>query len=188
MVSKQIQPPAKGIKSLRDPGEDAVVGGADLNPDLNRSYDLGDSPTRAAAAVALRISGASYSDIARVCEYSSAFHARQAVERALAEDSGEPEERAHLRVLTDRRLNRLLQSVMGKAVDVKNPDQLAYNRQALALVDRIARLHGVDAPQTLTVYQPQQEEVNAYIAQMLALHRQATQNEADILDAEMVED
>lgn len=183
---KQIEPPAKGVKSLVDPGEAAVVEGRDLNPDLAEPQE-DDNPTRAEGAVALRIAGASYSDIARIQGYSSAFRARQAVERALAADAGTPEEREQQRVLVDRRLNRLLQSIMGKAVDPSNPDQLAFNRQALAIVDRQARLHGVDAPASVAIYTPQAEDVNRYIATMLALHRQATFQEAEIVDVEVEE-
>ena len=47
--------------------------------------DSEESMTRAQAAVALRVDGASYSEIARLLEYSSAQRARGAIEKALAE-------------------------------------------------------------------------------------------------------
>jgi hypothetical protein len=186
-MTKAIEPPAKGVKSLVDPGEEAVATGTDLNPDLHHGYDPDDSPTRAAAAVALAVDGAPYADIARICGYSSPFRARQAVERTLAEGSDSPEERVELRRLIDRRLNRLLYAVMPKAVDETHVDQLAFSRQALAIIDRQARLHGVDAPSSVAVFTPNADEVNRYVAQMVTIARQAQAREAEIWDAEVIE-
>lgn len=161
---------------------------SDPSTDLMVSEDAEDTPTRANAGVALRIAGASWSDIARTVGYSSAHRARQAVERALADTADDPEDRAAQRNLADRRLNRLLQSVMGKAVDPMNPDQIAFNRQALALVDRIARLHGVDAPTAVEYTTPSAERVAQVVGQVIGLIRTEQAAEADIIDAEIVED
>lgn len=176
--------PFRGVKGI----EQALEKGQDPNADLD-TPEPGETETRTQAAVAMRIGGASYSDIARTLEYSSAYRARSAVERALAQAADSPEERDQQRVLIDRRLSRLLQSVMGKAVNPKDPEHLAYNARALAIVDRQAKLHGVDAPTQTVVYTPDSEKVERYIAEILTLAQADRRDaEADIIDADWEED
>jgi predicted transcriptional regulator len=162
--------------------------GKDPNEDLEKP-EPGETPKRAEAALALRMSGASYTDIAKHLGYSSAYRARTAVERILAETANSPEERDQQRVLHDRRLNRLLQSVMGKATNPKEQDHLAYNARALAILDRIGKLHGVDAPTESIVYTPSAEKIEALIAKTLTVAQVSLDNdEADIIDADVVEE
>lgn len=174
--------PFRGKKDLQR----AVEEGRDSNADL----DSHESATTAEAAVGLRISGASYTSIAKTLGYSSAYRARSAVERVLAATAESPEERDQQRVLTSRRINRLLQSVMGRALNPKDPDHLAYNQQALRLVDREARLWGVDAPQAVTMYTPSDDQINEFVSKAIALARaqEDEAEEADILDVEILED
>ena len=172
--------PLAGSKDLAQ----RVEAGEDPNADL---ADI-TTDNRSQSALALRLSGASYTDIAKVCNYSSAFHARQAVEKVLAASADSPEDRDKMRVLTDRRLNRLLQSVMGKAVDPKDPNHLAYNARALALIDRTAKLWGVDAPVQVAV-SPADSYIHEY-AQMLLGKMDADKDavEANILEADIIEE
>lgn len=166
----------------------AIEEGRNPNADLD-APEPGETETRAQAALAMRIGGASYTDIARTLEYSSAYRARSAVERVLADTAESTEDRDKQRVLIDRRLSRLLQSVMGKAVNPNDPEHLAYNARALAIVDRQAKLHGVDAPTQTVVYTPDSEKVERYIAEVLALAQKDREDaEADIMDADVVED
>lgn len=173
--------PFGGKKAL----ERAIEEGKDPNADLN---EVDKSPTKAEAAVALRIAGTGYTNIAKILGYSSATRARSAVERALASSADTPEDRGHMTNLIDRRLNRLLSSVMGKAVDPKEPEHLAYNARALAIIDRQAKLHGVDAPAKVQVT-PSDSYIQEYLAKVHPLavaHNQA--EEADILsEGEMLE-
>lgn len=178
MSEEAIPEPFGGEKGLAKVVED----GKDPNADLAYRADQ-----KAEAAMALAISGASWSNIAKIVGYSSPTRARQAVERVLASSADSPLERDKMRVLTSRRLNRLLQSVMSKAVDPKDPQHLAYNARALALVDREAKLWGVDAPTQVQV-SANDEHIQAYMAKMGILagaDREA--EEADILDADIVE-
>ena len=162
----------------------AIENGEEPNADLVVS----ETDTKAESALALRIAGTSYTNIAKALGYASATRARLAVERVLAASADSPEERDQQRVLNDKRLNRLLQSVMGKAVDPKDPDHLAYNARALAITDRIMRLWGVDAPAQVQIT-PTDEHLQQYVAHMMALARKEPEaEEADILDAEPVED
>lgn len=161
----------------------AIENGEEANADLVMS----ETATKAESALALRIAGTSYTNIAKALGYASATRARLAVERVLAASADSPEERDQQRVLNDKRLNRLLQSVMGKAVDAKDPDHLAYNARALAITDRIMRLWGVDAPAQIQIT-PTDEHLQQYVAQMMALARREPEaEEADIIDADVVD-
>lgn len=146
-------------------------------------------PSRALAAVALRLAGASYSAIAEIHELGSATIARQVVEEALAASVNEQKDIPKMRALTSLRLERLLQSVWGPATDPKHKDHLNYSRTALALVDRISRLHGTDAAQRIEVSTPDLERKEAWLR--LALEKvgglDGIEEEADIIDAEVVE-
>jgi hypothetical protein len=162
----------------------AVEAGEEPNADLVVS----ETDTKAESALALRIAGTSYTNIAKVLGYASATRARLAVERVLAASADSPEDRDQQRVLSDKRLNRLLQSVMGKAVDPTDPEHLAYNARALAITDRIMRLWGVDAPAQVQIT-PTDEHLQQYVAHMMALARKEPEaEEADILDADVVEE
>lgn len=173
-MSKKDAVPQTGAKGIAK----AIEAGEDPNADL----DFSDTESRSQMAVALKLSGASYTDIARTCDYSSAYHARMAVERVLAASADSPEDRDKMRVLTDRRLNRLLQSVMGKAVDPKAPDHLAYNARALAIVDRTARLWGVDAP-TQVQFTATDAHIQEYVERMARL----AGAEEEAIEAEIIE-
>src|SRR5690606_17540215 len=94
-----------------------------------------DAPTRAAAALALRIDGAGWSDIARVLDYSSAQRARKAVERVLADEAASVEQIEHVRWLNARRLEKILNSLMKRATNPKDPDHLQYARMAVVVID-----------------------------------------------------
>lgn len=143
---------------------------------------------RAQAAVALRLSGAPHSAIAKTLGYTSATDARIAVERTLAESAKESRDLPALRQLTSGRLERLLRAVWKNAVDDEHPDQLAYTRTALAIIDRHARLMGVDAPQKMEVYTPDQQAQEDWIRGMLAqVGPKGIAEEADIIEAEIVE-
>jgi hypothetical protein len=140
------------------------------------------STTKAEAALNLKLAGTSYSTIAKTLGYSSAYRARAAVERILATAADSPEEREQMRVLFDRRYSRLLQSVMGKAVDPRDPEHLAYNARAMAILDRMSKLHGLDQPIQIEVSQTD-SAIKAYVAQMAELAQaQQAAEEAEIID------
>lgn len=177
-------------RRVEQAGLDAVNEGA-VNADLDLTKEI-DRPSRSASAVALRLSGASHTDIARVLGYSSPTHARQAIERVLASAADSPEDLKTLRVLQTRRYERLLQSVMSKAVDPEAEDHLAYNSRAMTLVDRISKLHGVDAP-TQVQFTPTDEYLTNYTNRLLEAAGLGTldADEAspeDIEDAEIIGD
>lgn len=179
MAKKNPEPTFGGVGTIGK----ALEAGVDPNSDL-----VGEADTKSQMAVALRLSGANYTDIAKMAGYRDGKTARLAVERALANSADSPEALDQLRVLNDRRYNRLLQSVMGKAVDPKDPEHLAYNARALAIVDRINKLHGVDAPQQIQIT-PTDAAIHEFVKKLVpAANADNAGIEEDILDAEIVGD
>lgn len=152
-----------------------------LNPHLEQK----DRVSRQQSAVALRIAGANYSEVAQALGYASANHARLAVERALAASVGD-ESRDQLRFLEGRRLERLLRGLWAKATDDRHPDQIAAARTALAVIDRHSRLYGLDAPTQMVVHSPTAGEIEAWVAQMAAQVSQGMPEEKDIIEGEVV--
>ena len=174
----------------------------------NAMVPAGDRHRQAEAAVALRIAGANWSEIARALDFHSATAARNAVERILAESVSE-EDREQGRWMMQQRLLRVMRSLYPRAtlsefpVDENgeritdengNPveplyDHLGYAKVYLAYVDRSIKLQGLDAPTELNVaYTPRAEELNQAIReitqQMLGEHPQ----EMDIMDVIVVEE
>jgi len=151
---------------------------------LNGDLETKDRATRQEAAVALRIAGATYADIARTLNYSSVTHARQAVERALASSVGE-DDRDQMRFIEGRRLERLLRSLWHKATDEENDEQLAAARTALAVIDRHAKLYGLDAPTVHAVYSPTATEMEQWLSGIAAQVREGQPDEYDIIAGEI---
>lgn len=165
---------------------DKIIDQNDPDPKLALN-DTDKSETKAQAALTLKLYGASYTDIAKTIGYSSAYRARMAVERVLANAADSPEDRDKMRVLANKRIERLLASVMGKATNPNDPQHLAYNARALALIDRGIKLHGVDAP-TQIQFSATDQDIAAYVQELMPLARQDMEAiEADIIDADVIE-
>lgn len=163
-----------------------------LDPDddpekANKDLEAKDRKSRQEAAVALRIAGATYSEIARTLEYASPSLARQAVERTLAQSAGD-ESRDQLRFIEARRLERLLRSLWSKATDEQDDEHLAAVRTAIAVIDRHARLYGLDAPQEMVVYTPAAQELEAWVAKMARQVHGELPQEHDIIEGAIVHD
>lgn len=143
------------------------------------------STTKAEAAVALFVYGVSYTEIKNKLGYSSAHRARIAVERALAASADSEDDRDKARVVIRKQLRRLLAAHMPQAVDVKNPNQLAYSARTLAIIDRLAKLDGADAPTQIQISASDSEIL--HFVEMLMPEAKKDQDviEADILDADV---
>lgn len=162
----------------------------------NADLEEPDRVSRQEAAVALRMEGAPYSEIATTLGYSSASQARQAVERSLAALANSPEDRDHLRFLEARRLERILRGIWRKATsetltdedghERPNEEHLAAARTALAVIDRHSRLYGLDAPQEMVIYNPTQIELQKWVEQVAANVRSAGPQEVDIISGEVI--
>lgn len=122
--------------------------------------------TRGDAAVGLLVSGASYADIAKLLEYRDVNAAKLACDKALARTVTVPEKEA-MRTVVHQRYERLLKSVMPRATNPKDSQHLAYNARANSIVDRMSKLHGLDAP-TQVQFTPTQEYLEDYTRQIQA--------------------
>lgn len=151
----------------------------------NADLDKGRT-NRAESAVAMRIAGANYTEIAKTLGYTSANQARVSVETALAATAGEAD-REQLRFVEARRLERLLRSLWRKALDESNEEHLAAIRTALAIIDRHARLYGLDAPAEMVVYSPSREEIDRFVASAAASLTARLPEEADIIDGQVLD-
>jgi len=146
------------------------------------------SKSRALGIVGLKLSGASFVAIAEIEGLANDKAARLIYERTIAATVDESKDIPYLRNLASQRIERLLQAVWTKAIDRKNPDQLAYTRTALALIDRHSKLHGMDAPQRLEVYTPDAQAKEEWVAAVLSkIDPDQQGHEADIIDAEIVD-
>ena len=169
--------------------------------DYGELVPKGDRHRQAEAAVRLRLAGANWSEIAEVLEYATPTLARQAVERHLA-DTVTDDERELARWTEGQRLLRVMRSLYpgatsptisvkedGGSKEIPNPDHLGYAKVYLSYVDRRIKLYGLDAPTELNVaYSPRQEELNRAVQETLEQIRGQFPEEADILDAEIMEE
>lgn len=119
------------------------------------------------AAVALRLAGASFSEIADTLSMVDARAARDIVEGELANGEQDPQEREALRAEAGARIERLLRGLWQKATDPRDPEHLPAARMALSLVDRHIRLMGLDMPTEVVVYTPTTAEIDTWVAEML---------------------
>lgn len=133
------------------------------------------------AAVALRVAGASFVEVADVLALDGADAARRAVERGLASERVEDDDRERLRLETEQRLMGLLRPLYAKATDMDDPEQIPASRAALAVVDRHAKLMGLDAPTEVVVHNPTTTEIDAWVAQVLSLGQEQFAVEANVL-------
>jgi hypothetical protein len=108
------------------------------------------------------------------------------VERDLATRSDDEVGRAALRAEEEARILRLLRGVWGKATNPNDPEHLVAARIALAMVDRHSRLMGLDMPTEVVVYTPTTSEIDAWVAEVVALQHTNVLDveEADVLAIE----
>lgn len=162
-----------------------IEAGEDPNADLAAGPAPG---SQAEAALGLKIAGASWTTIAKTLDLSGPWEARRMVEMVLAAAAASPEKIDQQRHLHSRRLERLLSSVMPAATNPRHSDHLAYNARALAILDRIAALGGLNAPAQAVVYTPKAEEIEKYVAKFAVLAQADTEAaEADVIDADIEE-
>jgi hypothetical protein len=137
----------------------------------------------AAAATALRIAGASYSEIAEAVGFSSPEAAMDAVERDLAfrATAASDDKKELVREESAARIERLLRSTWRKALDEQNPEHLPAVRTALSLIDRLARLRGADAPQVVSITTPTEMELDRWVRSVIA-----QQAMPDIIEGEVI--
>lgn len=129
------------------------------NPNAFREYRQG------TAALALRLAGASFSEVAEALGLGSVADAYEMIESTLALQV-KPEDRERLRQLEAARLDRLQRSIWQQANDPQDPDQLPAINAVLKIMESRRKLLGLDAPTEITVHSPTQDELERWVAQV----------------------
>jgi hypothetical protein len=155
-----------------DPGDDIERIPADLSvrriqKRVGTAKDLRDAETMsevmARGIMALWTRGANYPDIADEFGVSVAT-ARMAVERVLADSLDDSEDKTKQRQRVSLQLDAFLRSVVDRALDPKDDQQLAYLRAAMLVVDRKSRLLGLDAPINVQLGLPSKDDLDQWVA------------------------
>lgn len=141
---------------------------------------------KANAALQMRIAGASWDEIAEVVGFPTGRAALVATERALEKELKTEESQKHMRSMAGKRLERLLRGVWTKAIDPNNPEHLQAVDRARLLIDRHAKLYGLDAPTEFVVTNPSQTELESWVGKVLR-ESNADLTEPDIFDVEWTE-
>jgi hypothetical protein len=141
---------------------------------------------KADAAVSMRLSGATWTEIAQVCGYPTPRAALTATERALVKRLDE-EDKAKMRQLAGARLERLLRGIWNKAIDPNDPEHLAAVQRAREIIDRHAKLFGLDAPTEIVVHNPTKTELETWVLRVMAAGVPEVK-EMDIFEGDVVED
>lgn len=137
------------------------------------------------AGLALRLAGASYAEIADTLALADAAEARDLVCNELAARDVDADERIALRAEEAARIERLLRGVWAKATNPHDPEHLPAARVALSMVDRHARLLGLDMPTEVVVYTPTTTEIETWVAEMVSKSSSVIDvEEADVLAIE----
>lgn len=154
--------------------------------------------TRAKAAAAMAIAGATDKEIADQLHFVSPDAARTAWEREIAGAYDPTSDYEAMRRLSSARYEALLKSLAPKALNAKirvpdpddptsgktilvaNDEHLPYSREYRATLDRIATLHGLNAPQVIKLQSPSQQEFEKLVATMSAQAGLAEDGEGDI--------
>lgn len=145
---------------------------------------------KSTAAVALKLAGASYAEIADALEFPTPRAARHAVEEVLAAHAADPASRETLRAEAVARLERLLRGAWAKATTPDHPEHIPSAKFALAVVDRVIRLQGLDAPAEVVVHTPTVREIDEWVSKVTgtALDDLRALEDPTIVEAEVIED
>lgn len=115
------------------------------------------------------MAGATYAQIATAMQWRSPQAAWDAVQRALTEEENRSAEaRTEYRKLDNARLERIIRAWWPKALDVQNDPVLAdkATTHVVRLLERRARLLGLDAPQQVILTDDRHELLAGLVAQM----------------------
>lgn len=143
--------------------------------------------TRDQAAAVMLVSGADYALIAQVMDFESEDAAQKATERALAA-SFDSWDKTQLRKILTARLEGLWRVAYRRATNDRNPSREAATKNALSIVDRLAKLQGVDEPTQVVLHSATSQQINDWVARVTQAQIGALPQEEDIFDAEVISD
>lgn len=117
---------------------------------------------KAQAAVALKIGGRSYGEIAEILGYASVEKATQAVERELASGATDYEKK-RARTMANASYELLKRSIMPKVMDTEGAEHLAAVSQFRGILAEQVRLNGAALPAEMILRSPTEGELDAWI-------------------------
>lgn len=146
------------------------------------------SVRRALSVLQLREMGYQFDEIAEILDIEGGeMEARRRFEQGLVAHLKEsPAAISQTRQLTSRRLERLLRAVWTQAIDPKSPNQIAAQTRALAIIDRHARLFGLDAPTEISIQTPTRDALEQWAATVTG-GGVLDLEEADVIEAKAIE-
>lgn len=142
---------------------------------------------KADAALSLKTSGATWTEIAIALGYPTPRQAMLAVEKALVRQLQDDDDKAKMRAISGARLDRLLRAIWNKAINPDNPEQMTAVSRAREIISDHAKLYGLAAPTEVVVSTPTQVELEEWVLRMTAA-MVPDSDEGDIWDAEVVMD
>jgi hypothetical protein len=161
-----------------------------LGTDVDEKEAGQSSGRRVAAALNLFLAGANYIEIANTLNYASAEAAQLAVERAMAEVDFPDADKSAARQKMSMQLDMLLKATVPKALKQARDDQLAYVQTSVKILERKAKLLGLDAPTQVHI-NPDDRQVDQLVLSVLEVAGALPSPEGDpfedIEDAEVVE-
>jgi hypothetical protein len=142
------------------------------------------------AALALRLAGADYREIADVIGYGSATIARREVVRTLAVSATDADRTYH-RNRAQQRLEALLDAVWDSALRKGDSEQLPAVRTARELIHEMVNLQGAAVPTEVVVHNQSTSQLLEWMTDKGLIETPAVEETdpfADAVDAEVVED
>lgn len=149
-----------GMDFDAEPGPHVVAGSSVVRmgkaPHYGGPGKIENARLRTARALELRLAGLKYGEIANALGYASGQGAHNAVTRAMRQETAQSEEhREQLRALQLARTERMLRAIWPNVIA---GDLFAIDR-ALKILDRQARLLGLDAPTQVAVTEQSRDEL-----------------------------
>lgn len=158
-----------------------VVGDADKDgKDVFRARNR-----KANAALRMKTLGADWDEIAESLGFPTPRAALVATEQALEKEL-RAEDKAILRKMVDRRIERLIRAAMSKAINEDSPEQLPAIGKVRELIADQRKLWGLDAPTEVAFYSPAEGEIEQWVATHVVRDIPALE-EGDIFESDIVE-
>jgi hypothetical protein len=187
--AKQPTNPPMALPVVKAPARDLIPGSAEHAAATGKPATVAQiKAARLAQIVNLHIAGYSLAEIG-----ASIGASAQEVDRMLQEDTAryvrtQPALRTYVRNWVSERYTQLLDAVWEDATDKHGKEKLEHQDRALRILDRMAKLHGAEAPtQTEVKVEAAPEAVEQLVAALAAAQGLGYDVDVfDVVDAEIV--
>lgn len=142
---------------------------------------------RPEAAAILLVNGMDVSAIAQMLEYPDETTCYKDIENAIAKIGLDSWDKQQLRQIMGARLEKAWQIAITNAGRRGYPAREAAMSNAIRAAERLIKLYGLDAPTEVVVHTATSEQINAWVASMLAEKTKALPEEkADVISGTVV--